>query len=105
MISWNLYLRVAIRTILTSLLFHRPKHIPFYTKNYLQRTVQHLIKCCYFEAGNSIVLHTICIPMGVEPTAFWANLYLSKYKCDLMDMSFKDDITRAKNVIQRNLPQ
>ena len=43
--------------------------------------------------------------MGIEPTAFWANLYLSKYECDLMCKSFKDDVTLAKNVTQRNLPQ
>ena len=35
---------------------HKLKHKNFFTKSSLKRAVEHLIKCCYFEVGNKVVL-------------------------------------------------
>ena len=62
----------------------KPKDLHFFTKKPLQRTVQHLIKCFYFEVGNHSVLQTTGIPIGIDLVSFWAHLYLSKLECDIM---------------------
>ena len=38
--------------------------------------VKHLITRTYFVVGNLIIRESIGIPMGIDPTPFWANLYL-----------------------------
>ena len=44
----------------TTLWCYKLKHLDFFTKNSLQRSEQHLLKCCYFEVGNLtiIVVHS-----------------------------------------------
>ena len=74
---------------------HKPKHLHFFTKNFLQKTVKHLTKC-YFEVTNLIVLQTSDIPMGIDPAPFMANLYLSEHEFDVMGKLIKEDIARAK---------
>lgn len=37
----------------TTLWCYKLKHLDFFTKNSLQRSEQHLLKCCYFEVGQS----------------------------------------------------
>ena len=75
---------------------NKPKHKNFFVKNSLKRAVEHLIKCCYFEVGNLVLLQIIGIPMGIDPAPFWANLYLSKYECDFMKKIIKADVARAR---------
>ena len=75
---------------------HKPKHSKYFTKESLKRAVEHLIKSCYFEVGNKIVLQVIGIPMGIDPAPFWANLYLSKHECDFLKGLIRNDITRAR---------
>jgi len=75
---------------------NKPKHLNYFTKDSLKRAVQHLIKSCYFEVGNLIVVQTIGIPMGIDPAPFWANLYLSKHECDYVNNLIKTDVVRAK---------
>ena len=93
MISLNSHFRVIIKNTLISLeieLFGVINlHIHFFTKNSLERAVQHLIKCCHFEVGNLTLLQTTSI--SINPAPFCANLYLSKHECDFMDKSIKED--------------
>ena len=77
---------------------HKSKHLHFFTKDYLQRTVQHVIKCFHFELGNQTILQTIVIPMGIDPATFWDNVYLEKHKCDFMSKIIKQDISPDKNL-------
>ena len=92
MISLNSHFRVIIKNTLISLeieLFGVINlNIHFFTKNSLEKAVQHLIKCCHFEVGNvtgiSIDLAPFC--------AFCANIYISKHELDFMDKLIKEDI-------------
>ena len=74
---------------------HKLKHLHFFTNNFLQKTVQHLIKC-YFEVRNLTVLQTSGIPLGVDPAPFMANLYQSKHEFDFMGKLIEENIARAK---------
>ena len=44
---------------------------------------------------NLTLLQSIAIPMGIDPTPFWVNLYLSKHEYDFMGKLIKEDIARA----------
>ena len=94
MISSNSHFRVIIKNTLISLeieLFGVTNlNIYFFTKNSLERAVQHLIKCCHFEVGNRTVLQTIGI--SIDLVTLCANLYLSKHECDFMDTLIKENI-------------
>ena len=46
--------------------------------------------------ANLVLLQIIGIPMGIDPALFWANLYLSKYECDIMKEIIKADVARAR---------
>ena len=58
---------------------HKPKHVHFFIKNDLQRTVEYLIESFCFEVGNLTILQTIDIPMVIDPATFWADFYLPKH--------------------------
>ena len=75
---------------------NKPKHKNYFTKSSLKRAVEHLIKCCFFEVGNLVLLQVIGIPMGIDPAPFWANLYLSKHECDFIKDMIRSDVSRAK---------
>ena len=102
MVSLNLHLRDTKKYIDFSekraFWCHKPKHLHFFTKNTLQRPVQHLIKCCYFEVGNLDVLQTSGISMDIDPAPFWVNLYLSKHKCDVTGNLMEEDTAQTKKV-------
>ena len=51
---------------------HEPNHMPFFAKNSLQKSVQHLIEFGYFEVGNITVLQTIGMPIGIQQAPFWS---------------------------------
>ena len=38
--------------------------------------IRHLVRECYFTVGDKVFIQTIGIPMGIDPAAFWPNLYL-----------------------------
>ena len=52
----------------------------FFTKDSLKATVEHLITKCYFTVCNTVFMQIIGIPMGIDPTPFWANLFLYFYE-------------------------
>lgn len=68
---------------------HKPAHLNFFTKNYLQRKVEQLIKCYHFEVRNLIVLQTISTPMNIDPAPFSFYFYLSQQECDAMSKFIK----------------
>ena len=41
---------------------HKPKHVHFFIKNDLQRTVEYLIESFYFEVGNLTILQPLIFP-------------------------------------------
>ena len=45
---------------------------------------------------NLAVLQNIGIPMGIDPSHFWDNLYLSKHECGFISKLIKKDFSRAK---------
>ena len=63
----------------------------FFTKNALQETVEHLIKYCYLEVENLLVLQTIGISMGINPAPSGGNLHLSKHRHYFLSKLSKKD--------------
>ena len=94
MISLNLHLGevIKIHSQNTASWYHKPEPSHSFTTNSLQRPVQHLFKCYFFEVRNSSVLQTIGIPMSIYPAPFWANLYLPKDECDFMGKLITENI-------------
>ena len=47
-----------------------------YTRHSLKVAIKHLIQNCFFIVGNVVLRQAIGIPMGIDPSPFWANLFL-----------------------------
>ena len=62
----------------------------------LAKDSKDLIKCSHSEVRNLAVLQIIGIPMVIDPSHFWDNLYLSKHECDFISKLIKKDFARAK---------
>lgn len=71
----------------------------FFTKNALQETVEHLIKYCYLEVENLLVLQTIGISMGINPAPSGGNLHLSKHRHNFLSKLSKKDFAWAKTFL------
>ena len=52
----------------------------FFTQDTLKETVSYLIQKCFFTIGNLVFKQDIGIPMGIDPTPFWENLFLYYYE-------------------------
>ena len=80
----------------------KSKNTFFYEK--FLTTVEHLIKCVYFQVWNLNVFHTISISMCIGLTSFWAKLKnpslknLSKNECDFRNKLIEKEIARAKKL-------
>ena len=48
----------------------------YFTEKNLIEAITFLIKNCYFTIGNMVFKQDIGIPMGTDPTLFWASLFL-----------------------------
>ena len=46
-----------------------------FTKESITAAVQYIIKNCYFRLGNKLFRQIIGIPMGSDPSPFFANLF------------------------------
>ena len=46
-----------------------------FTKESITAAVQYIIKNCYFKLGNKLFRQIIGIPMGSDPSPFFANLF------------------------------
>ena len=76
---------------------NKPKSSISYSKNSLKLTVKHLIKCCFFKAGNTVMRQVIGIPMGIDPAPFWANLFLYQYEQRYMTSTIETDKVKARH--------
>ena len=54
---------------------HRQDNIAF-SESTLTTSLKHLVQNCYFMVGNSLLRQKIGMPMGIDPTPSWANLFL-----------------------------
>ena len=65
-------------------------------KDSLKRLVSHLIKDSFFKVGNKIFRQYIGIPIGLDPSPFFANLYLHRYEHRFMIDTIKNQMKIAK---------
>ena len=59
--------------------------------------VKHLIENCYFTVGNTVLRQAIGIPMGNDPSPFWANLFLYAYEASYMSELIDLDKVKARH--------
>ena len=50
----------------------KPKSSVSFSQSSLKTAVKHLIKNCFFKAGDIVMCQVIGIPMGIDPAPFWA---------------------------------
>ena len=65
--------------------------------------VKHLIQNCYFSVGNIVLRQAIGIPMGIDPTPFWANLFLYQFEQRYMANLIDSDKVKACHFMPRNV--
>ena len=75
----------------------KPKSSIFFSKSSLKTAVKHLIKNCFFKAGNVVMCQVIGIPMGIDPAPFWANLFLYQYEQRYMTRLIEQDKVKARH--------
>ena len=66
-------------------------------KDTLKRITSHLIKESFFKVGNKVFKQHIGIPMGLDPSPFFANLYLHRYEHEFMIDTIKKQTKTALN--------
>ena len=57
--------------------------------------IDHIVKECYFMAGNLLLFQCVGIRMGIYPAPFWANLYLYDYEVSFISNLIKTHKLRA----------
>ena len=72
------------------------KYFDSFTKTSLKNALKQLILESCFTIGNTVLLQTIGISMGIDPAPFWANLYLYKHECDFMTELIHSDKARGR---------
>ena len=75
----------------------KPKSSISFSKSSLKTAVKHLIKNCFFKAGNVVMCQVIGIPMGIDPAPFWANLFLYQYEQRYMTQLIEQDKVKARH--------
>ena len=63
----------------------------FFTKKNLIETTTILFKSCYFTEifySNMVLKQDIVIPMGIDPTPFWSNLFLYFLSVSILKILF-----------------
>ena len=67
-----------------------------FTKESIAAAVQYIIKNCYFKLGNKLFRQVIGIPMGSDPSPFFANLFLYHY-----ESSWLKKLRKSNNILAR----
>ncbi len=75
----------------------KPKSSVSFTQNSLKTAMKHLIKNCFFKAGDIVMCQVIGIPMGIDPAPFWANLFLYQYEQRYMSKLIEEDKVKARH--------
>ena len=75
----------------------KPKSSVSFTQNSLKSAMKHLIKNCFFKAGDTVMCQVIGIPMGIDPAPFWANLFLYQYEQRYMTQLIEEDKVKARH--------
>ena len=75
----------------------KPKSSISFSRSSLKTAVKHLIKNCFFKAGNVVMCQVIGIPMGIDPAPFWANLFLYQYEQRYMTQLIEQDKVKARH--------
>ena len=52
---------------------------------------------CYFTVANSLLRQKIGIPMGIDPTPFWANFFLYTYENEHISEIISNDKVKARD--------
>ena len=72
-----------------------------FTKESLKVATKHLILSCYFKVGNKLFRQTIGMPMGIDPSPFWANIYLCNYESKFITGLVKSNNTQNKIIARK----
>ena len=83
--------------IIVHLTGERKKRGLSFSKTSLKAAINHLINNCYFNVGNLTMKKAIRIPMGIDPTQFWANLFLYSYENQCMSSLISSDKIKARH--------
>ena len=76
---------------------NKPKSLVSFSRSSLKKAVKFLIENCYFTVGNVILRQAVGIPMGIDPSPFWANLFLYQYEQRYMTDLIKADKVKARH--------
>ena len=68
-----------------------------FSKSTLKTSLKHLKQNCYFMVHNSLLRQKIGIPLGIDPTPFWANLFLNTYEHDYMSELIWNDKVKVRH--------
>lgn len=76
---------------------NKPKSAVCFSRNSLKTAVKHLVKNCFFMAGNTVMCQVIGIPIGIDPAPFWANLFLYQYEQRYVTELIVEDRIKARH--------
>ena len=68
-----------------------------FDKELIKDAVPYVINNCHFSVGNFILRQSIGIPMGSDPSPWWANLYLYSFEVEYMKKIIKNDKVQARS--------
>ena len=68
----------------------------YYTKESIIDAVLYIVKNCYFKLGDKLFRQDIGIPMGSDPSPFFANLFLYHY-----ESSWLKNVKKSNNILAR----